>query len=1072
VGSTLLVLSCSLGGGQDGRVGSQTDLNPTVPAIPIESASFLVEAESQLAAREYWASKTDLGLQAPNRRHDMRTYFEPTGVRVHGRTTSEASELLKLSLVGLGRGETLAAIGAGHEIVAHQSRVEIDRPDLGLVEWYENSEQGLEHGFILAAPPSATQLHSARPGALVFELRVTGAQATLFGESVVLTSEAGRKLDYGKLAVVDAMGERLAARFEVPRTDRIRLVVDDRGATYPIVVDPLLTGAADAQLESNQAFAGLGGSVAIAGDVNGDGYADVIVGASGYDLGQSDEGAAFVFMGSALGIGDGNPATAAAQLESNQPNALLGGSVSGAGDVNGDGYADVIVGASSYDAGHTDEGAAFVFLGSASGVLDGSPANAAARLESDQANALLGGSVAGAGDVNGDGYGDVIVGAAQYDAGQTDEGTAFLFLGSASGIAGGNPMTAATRFESDQPAARLGTSVSGAGDVNGDGYADVIVGANLYDAGNGADGAAFLFMGSGSGIANGNPATAPTQLDANQAGAELGGSVAGAGDVNGDGYADVIVGAHYYDAGQTNEGAAFVFLGSASGVADGIPLFAAAQLESNEESAEMGYSVAGAGDVNGDGYADVIVGTPFLGVLNPGAAFVYLGGALGIADGNPTTAAAQLDANQSNSWLGISVAGAGDVNGDGRSDVVVGASLYDAGEGLFEGAAFVYHGGELSATVFNFTFLGGTSAEAQQAFLAAGERWSAWLTDDVIIDMTVGTADLSPGTLASSFARRIAIPYSSFRSALSGDQTSPLDSVAVGSLSVGSSFGVLINRTSDNPNGSGSATPYLDAVGANNTTTYLTTANAKALGLAAGSGTVGVCSSTCDASITFANAFAFAFDYDPSDGISPGTYDLVGFATREIGHALGFVSGVDILDINSPPVNGPFAANQFAFVSPLDLFRFSDLSAASDVVDFTADTREKFFSIDGGATALSVFSTGRNFGDGQRAGQWKDGLGLGLMDPTGALGESLVIGPRDLQAFDVIGWNVVPEPEAGVLLSVGLLGLAGLASRRRCPSSSSFRGATRSPSWRDSLAHGLPWGSRTRRSRSCREKSK
>ena len=104
-----------------------------------------------------------------------------------------------------------------------------------------------------------------------------------------------------------------------------------------------------------------------AGDVNGDGFADVIVGAQLYDAGQSDEGAAFVFHGSASGIADGNPLTAAAQLESNQASADFGRFVAGAGDVNGDGFADVIVGAQLYDAGQSDEGAAFVFHGSASG---------------------------------------------------------------------------------------------------------------------------------------------------------------------------------------------------------------------------------------------------------------------------------------------------------------------------------------------------------------------------------------------------------------------------------------------------------------------------------------------------------------------------------------------------------------------------------------------------------------------------------------------------------------------------------------------------------------------------------
>jgi hypothetical protein len=143
----------------------------------------------------------------------------------------------------------------------------------------------------------------------------------------------------------------------------------------------------------------------------------------------------------------------------------------------------------------------------------------------------------------------------------------------------------------------MGYNVAGAGDVNGDGYADVIVGAPLYSAGQGSEGAAFVFLGSAVGIANGNPATAAARLESNQAGALMGYSVAGAGDVNGDGYADVIVGSNGYSAGAFSEGAAFVFLGSAAGIANGSPATAAAQLgRSQDGQARNGrerFSVAG-----------------------------------------------------------------------------------------------------------------------------------------------------------------------------------------------------------------------------------------------------------------------------------------------------------------------------------------------------------------------------------------------------------------------------------------------------------------------------------------------
>ncbi len=462
----------------------------------------------------------------------------------------------------------------------------------------------------------------------------------------------------------------------------------DEGAAF--VYHGSATGistTAAAMVESNQASALFGYSVASAGDVNGDGYSDVIVGAYFYDNGQTNEGAAFVYHGSASGIST----NATAMVESNQANAYFGYSVASAGDVNGDGYSDVIVGAILYDNGQTDEGAAFVYHGSAAGIST----TAAAMVESNQASALFGYSVASAGDVNGDGYSDVIVGAYAFDNGQTDEGAAFVYHGSAAGIS----TTAAALVESNQATAYFGQSVASAGDVNGDGYSDVIVGAILYDNGQTDEGAAFVYHGSAAGISN----TAAALAESNQAAPFFGGSVASAGDVNGDGYSDVIVGARVYDNGQTDEGAAFVYHGSAAGISTS----AAAQLECNQTSSYFGQSVASAGDVNGDGYSDVIVGAYFYdnGQADEGAAFVYHGSASGIS----TIAASRVESNQVSAWFGTTVASAGDVNGDGYSDVIVGARLYDNGQ-ADEGAAFVYHGsaGGISTTA-------ATQVESNQA---------------------------------------------------------------------------------------------------------------------------------------------------------------------------------------------------------------------------------------------------------------------------------------------------------------------------------------------------------------------
>jgi hypothetical protein len=421
--------------------------------------------------------------------------------------------------------------------------------------------------------------------------------------------------------------------------------------------------------ESNQAGANLGVSVAGAGDVNGDGYDDVIVGAFNYDNGQSDEGRAFAYYGSAAGLSTAANWTA----ESNQAGANFGISVAGARDVNGDGYDDVVVGAYSYDNGQVGEGRAFAYHGSASGLS--TAANWTA--DSNQESAFFGHSVAGAGDVNGDGYDDVVVGAYSYDNGQVGEGRAFAYHGSASGLSTAANWTA----ESNQDFASFGHSVAGAGDVNGDGYDDVVVGAPFYDGGQSNEGTAFAYHGSTSGLGS----AASWTVESDQAGAIFGVSVAGAGDVNGDGYDEVIVGAYNYSNGQYAEGRAFAYYGSAAGLSTAANWTA----ETNQEFARFGYSVAGAGDVNGDGYDDVIGGAHGYenGEAEEGRAFVFCGSAAGLK----TVPCWRGESNQDLAKFGISVDGAGDVNGDGYDDCIVGAYSYDHGQ-TDEGVAVAKYG--------------------------------------------------------------------------------------------------------------------------------------------------------------------------------------------------------------------------------------------------------------------------------------------------------------------------------------------------------------------------------------------
>ncbi|MBL8201970.1 MAG: FG-GAP repeat protein [Chromatiales bacterium] len=505
-----------------------------------------------------------------------------------------------------------------------------------------------------------------------------------------------------------------------------------------------LAGAPAWTGEGNQDLARFGWSVATAGDVNGDGYSDVIVGAPDFDNGEADEGRAFVYLGGPAGLAPVPAWTA----ESDQVAASFGFAVATAGDLDGDGYADVAVGAPRYDTPAADAGAAYVYFGGASGlaatpgdfhaglvagdrfgdaigtggdingdgcgdlvigapgVSDGQTAEGAVSLfrgacqggkaarfdgqaTSNQGSSGFSAAVSGAGDVNGDGYADVVVGAPAFDNGETDEGRVYVYLGGPAGQPDNYPVSNSWITEGDQADAGWGTVVAPAGDVNGDGYSDLIVGAPLYDKGEVDEGAAFVYLGSAAGLGpDAAPGTPPDWfVEGNQAGARFGASVASAGDVNGDGYADVIVGAPGYDNGQTDEGRAFIYLGGPGGLASS----PAWMVESNNTGASFGAAVGTAGDVNGDGYSDVIVGAwKFQDPLNlqvEGRAFVYLG-----RSGGPSTTPAWVaQGNQDLARFGWSVGTAGDVNGDGYSDVIVGAPDFDDGE-ADEGLAFVYAG--------------------------------------------------------------------------------------------------------------------------------------------------------------------------------------------------------------------------------------------------------------------------------------------------------------------------------------------------------------------------------------------
>ncbi len=337
--------------------------------------------------------------------------------------------------------------------------------------------------------------------------------------------------------------------------------------------------------------------------------------------------------------------------------------------------------------------------------------------------------------------------------------------------------------------------------------------------------------------------------------------------------------------------------------------------------------------------------------------------------------------------------------------------------------------GTTAALTFNFTSTG--NSQADTAFAAAGARWSALFNDNMVVNVTSGYTALSPGVLGQAGSNTLGASYSTIKTALAGDALSANDLTAVANLPSGSSLSFLTNNRL-------TGVVYLDNDGsANNTTLDVNRANLKALGLLAGN------DAGEDVQITFNSNFAF--DFDPSNGITAGQYDFVGIATHELGHALGFVSGVDIVDYFSAP-NGPGknvdlndtdagigTLDPYRVFSVLDLYRYTSNSIlqGGDVLDLAyGDT--PFFSIDG-ATNLARFATGAYNGDSRQASHWKDNLAIGIMDPTAGAGELLSISTFDKTALDVIGYNLapVPEPSTLVLAALGAAALALAHGRRR-----------------------------------------
>lgn len=398
-----------------------------------------------------------------------------------------------------------------------------------------------------------------------------------------------------------------------------------------------------------------GAMVSSAGDVNGDGFDDIIIGASFNDAGGINAGRAYIYFG-----GIDVDSLADVILTGESEGDIFGISVSSAGDVNGDGYDDVIVGAQENSAGGTAAGRVYIYFGGES--MDNT---ADLIMTGTASNIFFGQGVAGAGDVNGDGYDDVLASAPFYNV---SAGITYLFYGGTS-----MDTIPDVIMTGENPGDSFGSSISSAGDVNGDTYADVIIGA--YDAFSASTGRAYIYFG---GIQM--DSTADVVMSGEMTPDHFGASVSSAGDVNGDGYDDVIIGSLNNDAGGKDAGRAYIFLGGTS--MDSVPDV----LMTGSATGDNFGIVSSAGDVNDDGIDDVIVGAIRNdgGASNSGRAYVYFG-----APAMDNNADWVFTGEAEEDLFGLSVSTSGDVNGDGISDVIVGAPYNDF-SGADAGKAYLY----------------------------------------------------------------------------------------------------------------------------------------------------------------------------------------------------------------------------------------------------------------------------------------------------------------------------------------------------------------------------------------------
>jgi hypothetical protein len=373
---------------------------------------------------------------------------------------------------------------------------------------------------------------------------------------------------------------------------------------------------------------------------------------------------------------------------------LAGYSVSSSGDVNGDGYDDFIVSTYGNDDGGTDAGAVHLIYGSAEAFTGAQSVADAAQFTGKAATDYTGRAVSGAGDVNGDGYDDFIIGAEGNDDGGSYAGIVYLIYGSATEYTGTQSLGDFAAFTGEATSDAVGVFISLAGDVNADGFDDFIIGALHTDDAGSNSGSIYLVYGSATEY-TGTQSLGDFAAFTGEAANDNAAQVAFAGDVNGDGYDDFLVGAIGNDDGASNAGSAYLIYGSATEYTGTQGLSAFVEFTGTAVDAGAG-KVGRGGDFNGDGYDDFLVGE-YVNNVSTGAAYVLYGSATEYTGTQSLGDFAQFIGEVEEDRAGYASSSVGDVNGDGYDDFLISADQDDT-IGDAAGAAYLIYGSSILYT--------------------------------------------------------------------------------------------------------------------------------------------------------------------------------------------------------------------------------------------------------------------------------------------------------------------------------------------------------------------------------------